>query len=413
MSILLLALGLVFSSVVPAWAADEYPEPFCGDLDEEDCEVLHVSTQAMFSLESYSTAAAYTLYQHGLPELPAESEAEFRIEGSYAFDEDARTAIRTLAVISRDEPLAAVEAIGESPDLLLNLYSGMIADLVLTLDLSESWTRTLEDEADVEWPETTNVQVRLVDGVLYFGIQELKAVVPELAETNDWVAIELVAALTQLVDDGALQSVAADVAASTEGRSVWGLDPTMLHLITTMRSAFGRPEALWPYMEISRRRDATLDGQAGAVFQTEFDALDFILSDAFRDVLAQVLQVASASDDIEMAEEEIDQIAGLFWFLAPSLFRDLEVYGTSTIGAEDHYQHHGRTVFDWDLTALVQMAAGFSGEDIGPLADEIFITYTTEFENSAFNEPLVVDAPDDAEVLPLSGLEMEGLREFN
>jgi hypothetical protein len=167
-------------------------------------------------------------------------------------------------------------------------------------------------------------------------------------------------------------------------------------------------------MEISRRRDATLDGQAGAVFQTEFDALNFILSDAFREVVAQVLQVASASDDMAMTEEEIDQIAGFFWFLAPSLFRDLEVYGTSTIGVDDHYQHHGRTVFDWDLTALVQMVIGFSGEELGtPLADEIFITYTTEFENFAFNEPLTVETPADAEVLPLSGLEMEGLREFN
>jgi hypothetical protein len=205
MIILSLALGLVLTSMTPAWAAEQYPEPFCGDLDQEDCAVLHASTQAMFSLESYSTAVAYTLYQHGLPELPPESKAEFRIEGSYAFDEDARTAMRTLAVISRKEPLAAVEAIGESPDLLITLYSGMTADLVLTLDLSESWTRTLEDEVDIEWPEITNVQVRLVDGVLYFGIHELKAIIPELAGANDWVAIELVDALTQLAEAGALR----------------------------------------------------------------------------------------------------------------------------------------------------------------------------------------------------------------
>jgi hypothetical protein len=409
---LLLALTIALTSVVPAWA-QEFPEPFCGDLDEEDCDLLRSSTQAMLTLESYATTVIYNLYQEGIPELPPDSEVEFRVAGHYAFDDEAREAVRTLAVISREEPLAAVQAIGESPDLLINLYAGTIADLALTLDLSQSWTRTLAEEAEVEWPETTTVQVRLVDGVLYFGIEELKTFIPELAETNDWVAIELVKTLTELADTGAFERVAADVAASSEGRSVWGLDPTMLNLITSMRSAFGRPENLWPYMEIRRRRDVDLGEQAGAVFQTDFDALDFILSDEFRDVITQVLQVASAEEGAAMSDAEIDEIAGIFWFLAPSLFRDLEVSGTSTIGVDDAYEYRGKTVFDWDLTALMQMIVAFEGDEFGPMADEIFITFTTEFENSAFNEQVTVQAPADAEILPLEGLESEGLREFN
>lgn len=412
-SILFLTALLVLSSALPAFATNEIPEPFCGDLDDEDCELLHASTAAMFDLASYITAVRYSVYQHGLPELPLESEAAFLVEGQYAFSEAARDAIRTLAVISRQEPLAAVEAIGESPALLIDLYSGMTADLALTLDLSESWTRTLEDEADLEWPEVTTVHMRLVEGVLYFDIRELKPLFPELEEMNDWVAIELVRALQQLADEGAFASIAADVAASSEGRSVWGLEPATLNLITTMRSAFGRPQTLWPYMEISRRRDVSLGEQAGAVFRTEFDVLGFILSREFRNVITQVLQIAAASDESDMAQEEIEQIAGIFWFLAPSLFRDLEVSGASTIGLDDLYQHSGKTVFDWDLTALIQMISGLSGEDFGDLADEIFILFTTEFENSAFNEEASIAAPEDAQLLPLDGLEMEGLREFN
>jgi hypothetical protein len=408
----LLALAIAVTSVVPAWA-QEFPEPFCGDLDEEDCDLLRSSTEAMFTLQSYTTSVTYTLYQQGIPELPPESEAALRVEGYYAFDSASREAMRTLAVISREEPLAAVEAIGESPDLLIDLYDGMTADLTLTLDLSESWTRTLADEADVEWPELTNVQLRLVGGVLYFHIAELKPLIPELAETNDWVAIEVVDTLRDLAEEGALQSVAADVAASSQGRSVWGLEPAMLNLITSMRSAFGRPENLWPYMEIRRRRDVDLDEQAGAVFQTDFDALDFILSDEFRDVITQVLQVASAEEGAAMSESEINEIAGIFWFLAPSLFRDLEVSGTSTIGVDDGYQYVGKTVFDWDLTSLVQMIVAMEGDEFGQMADEIFITFTTEFENSAFNEEVTVEAPEDAEILPLEALEGEGLSEFN
>jgi hypothetical protein len=401
---LLLALAIAFTSVVPAWA-QEFPEPFCGDLDDEDCDLLRSSTEAMFTLESYTTEVAYTLYQQGIPELPPESEAALRVAGYYAFDAASREAMRTLAVLSREEP--AVAAIAESPELLIDLYDGMTADLTLTLDLSESWTRTLSDEADVEWPELTNVPVRLVGGVLYFNIAELKPLIPDMPESKDWVAIEVVQALRNLADEGTLQSVAADVAASGQGRSVWGLEPAMLNLITSMRSAFGRPENLWPYMEIRRRRDVDLGEQAGAVFQTDFDALDFILSDEFREVIAQLLQLASAEEGAGMSESEINEIAGIFWFLAPSLFRDLEVSGTSTIGVDDSYQYAGKTVFDWDLTALMQMVAAIEGPSLEQMADEIFITFTTEFENSDFNEEITVEAPEDAEFLPLDELEEE------
>lgn len=411
--VLFLAVSILFTSIVPVAAADDIPEPFCGDLDEEDCDILVASSEAMFDLESYTTWLEYKLYQQGIPELPPESEAILRIEGQYAFDEAARASILTLARISREEPLAAVEEIGQSPDLLIDLYAGMTAQLALTIDLSESWTRTLEEEVDMQWPEMTTVDVRLVEGVLYFGIQELKEFIPELAQYHDWVAIELVDTLEQLADDGAFKSVAADVAASSEGRSVWGLDPTMLHLITTMRSAFGRPQNLWPYMEIRRQRDVDLVIQEGARFRTDFDALDFILSDDFREVVVQTLQVTAASEGTEMTDAEIEEIASIFWFFAPSLFRDLEISGTSTIGLDDFYQHAGETVIDWDLTTLIHALISFSGEEVGPLAEEIFINFTTKFENSGFNVAVTVEAPENAEVIPLDDLEMEGLDEFN
>ncbi len=407
--ILLFALSMAMGGVVPLQAADALPPPFCGDLDDEDCELLHSSAEAMLALESYHTEVAYILYQQGIPELPPNSEAALRIAGSYSFDDAARAALRTFVVISRSDPLEAMTAISETPTLLTDLYGGMNADLDITLDLSASWLRTIEEESDVEWPAKTTMNVRLVDGVLYFDISELKPLIPDLADQQDWVAFELVAAIQSLIDEGTLQELAADVASSTEGRSVWGLDPTMLNLITTMRSTFGRPEVLWPYMEIERRRDVVLDdGQDGAFFETEFDTLDFILSNDFREVLTQALQVAAASDDADMSAQEINEIAGLFWFLAPSLFRDLEISGTSSIGVDDTYQHEGRTIFDWDLTALMQMVGSFDPELGLELADEIFITFTTEFTNSAFGEPVTVTAPEEAEILPF-----EELDEFN
>ena len=130
---LLVIVALLLTSVLPAFAQEQFPEPFCGELDEEDCDLRFASSEAMFGLESYSTTLEYKLLQHGLPELPAETDSTLTIEGQYAFDDAARAAMLELANISREEPLKVAEAIAENPDLLLDLYSGMTSDLMLTL----------------------------------------------------------------------------------------------------------------------------------------------------------------------------------------------------------------------------------------------------------------------------------------
>ena len=166
-------------------------------------------------------------------------------------------------------------------------------------------------------------------------------------------------------------------------------------------------------MEIDRRRDAKLDGQKGAVFKTDFNVLEFILSDEFHDVLMQSALVANQSGDLQMSEDDITQMVDLFFLFAPSLFRDLEISGTTTIGEDDLYQHAGNTLFHWDISVLVKALEGMGVDSGLDLADEIFIDFSTKFENSAFNESVEVETPEDAELIPLDGLEMEGLDEFN
>ncbi len=233
--------------------------------------------------------------------------------------------------------------------------------------------------------------------------------IPELADLEDWVGVELVETMIDLADRGEFAQLAADVAASSEGRSVWGLDPTMLNLITTMRTTFGRPEKLWPYMEIRRLRDVELDGQEGARFETDFAALDFILSDDFRDLLTQVAAVAASDSGNEVDQQELNSALGIFWFLAPSLFRDLEISGVSTIGLDDHYQHAGETIFHWGLTALIQAVATFADEDLGDISSDVYIDFSTNFENSAFNERITVKAPAEVQLLPLESAAMDEL----
>ncbi|MFN8494152.1 MAG: tetratricopeptide repeat protein [Caldilineaceae bacterium] len=412
------ALVLLCSAVAPVFAQAEIPEPFCGDLAQTDCDLLRTSNSAMLDLNAYTTAVTYKLVAKGLPELaPTESGVTLRIDSRYAFNEAARQSIRFFAVQSRKEPLAAVEAIGQSPELLINLYQGMTADETFTLDVSKDWAKTLSESGDtIEWPATTHVTARLVDGMLYIDIHELKAFIPSLKAKKDWVAIELVKIMQALADKGTFKTLADNVAASSAGRSVWGLDPAMLNLITSMRAVFGRPKALEPFMKIKRDQDTALDNQKGAVYQIDFAALNFILSDEFRNLLMQAVEVTTKSEGEKVDSAEISSMVSLFWLLAPSIFRDLKISGSYTIGVADNYQHAGKTVIHWDLKTVLQAIGQFSGEKLPDVDDESYIDFITETQNSAFNAAVTVAPPDDAEVISptnLDDLEALGYEAFN
>lgn len=411
-------LVLLFGAVAPVLAQAETPEPFCGNLAQTDCDLLRTSNDAMLNLEAYTTSVTYKVVAKGLPELaPTESGVTLRIDSRYAFNEAARQSLRFFAVQSRKEPLAAVEAIGQSPALLINLYQGMTADETFTLEVSQDWAKTLSESGDtIQWPTTTNVTARLVDGVLYIDIHELKAFIPSLKTKKDWVAIELVKIMQDLADKGTFKTLADNVATSSTGRSVWGLDPAMLNLITSMRAVFGRPKALEPFMKISRAADAALDNQKGAVYQIDFAALNFILSDEFRNLLMQAVEVTTKSEGQSADQEEISSMVSLFWLLAPSIFRDLKISGSYTIGADDHYQHAGQTVIHWDLKTVLQAIGQFSGEKLPDVGKESYIDFVTETQNTAFNKAVAVIAPSDVEVISpgnLTDLEALGYQAFN
>lgn len=402
---LLLSVLLLLASVIPALAQDEIPEPFCGDLAAEDCELLRSATATMLDLASYHTEITYRLTLVGLPELPvATSESELRVQGDYAFDDAARAAIRTLAVINRKEPLAAVQAIGESPSLLIDLYRGMTADLTITLDIAQAWADLIAADSDVAWPAETSVQVRTIDGVIYINLAELKTFIPELADTADWVAIEAVKQLEELADQGAFGELAAGVASSSTGSSIEGMDPAMVNLITSMRGVFGSPELLEQFMEIERADDVALEMGEGAYFTTEFDVLDFIYSKEFRTLLQQLFELAGRTEDSGVDPAEAKQIADVFWLVAPAIFRDLAISSSSTVDLTASYQVAGSSLVHWDLTSLVQILTQFDAMDAQDLADEIYIAFAIETQNSQFDEPVTVTAPEDAEIVPLDTL---------
>ena len=72
-------------------------------------------------------------------------------------------------------------------------------------------------------------------------------------------------------------------------------------------------------MTIQRGKDVSLSDQKGAFYQINFAALDFILSEEFRNLLMQAVEVTAASKDDGTSKEELSSMVDLFWLFAPSI----------------------------------------------------------------------------------------------
>src|SRR5688572_13490425 len=59
-------------STTGAALAQELPEPFCGDLAAEDCEILQKAQEAMLDVTSYTSRSEIEFYLAGVPDLPVD-----------------------------------------------------------------------------------------------------------------------------------------------------------------------------------------------------------------------------------------------------------------------------------------------------------------------------------------------------
>lgn len=336
----------------------------------------------MLDLAAYETEITYTLELAGIDEIVEdEATVTLTVSGAFALDAKARQAMGRLAVMTRQEPLQVMEEIAAEPLLLLKLADALGADLDMTLALLPKAVEFLEADSDTPVPAAINLPLRFVDGVLYVNIAQLKALDESLAGTNDWIAYEVLALLERAAEDGVFTEAAAAATTVVAGGAPGSASAGMLSLLARASATFGKSRVLEQYMTIERAEDAELENaQAGAVFTTKFDVLDFVLSDDFRELLLQMAEVYAASEG-ENVGSEVQQGLAMFWFVAPALFRDLAVEGSTTVGTDDKYVHAGQAIFDWDLTALLRLLAD-RGELPGRTAEHSYIRLTVRHRQS-------------------------------
>ena len=184
---LLLVVLLLLASFSTALAQSE---PFCGDLDAADCELLTTAAENMKGVASYKASADYNAILAGIPGLPlAEATVNVSVDGAFAYSEAALAAAAELAAIQSQEDVTNLMV--ESPELFVDFYNGWAFDLVLAVAMNDELAAALSADAGIEIPSALSVPLILKDGILYVDVTEVAPLIDGMQGMEGWLGFEL------------------------------------------------------------------------------------------------------------------------------------------------------------------------------------------------------------------------------
>ena len=396
-SALLCAFLLTSSLVVPVLAQDSplTPPVLCGDLDEADCGILESSSAAMQDVTSYAFSLEYNAFLTGLPDMDVETvDITFGADGTVAIDPEVVATIKSLSEASMSgDADAMTAAMEEMPAAIIDLYGSIGFDGEIHLSMPEELAAILSEDSEVPMPAELSLAFRIVDGMFYMEIADLKAFAPDLEEIEaDWIGFDLVGLMEQ--------SLAQSSTATMDQES-------MAQSMVAAGLANQIVGAMEPYVTVERLDDTDIDGQTAAVFQSSVDMVGFFSSDEFINFVRDSAAAVGADDEATTAQ--LDEGLTMMGFIAPMIFGGMEINNVMTIGLDDFYLYAQDFVFNWDLSQLLGFAAMSDpsiAEALGDAEPVIEFTFANTFDQ--FNEDFEFAAPDSVQIIPLDEMSPMG-----
>jgi hypothetical protein len=326
----------------------------------------------MMSVQSYTSDASYDATVTGLPGLPADGVAvSVNVAGAFEWSDEALAAAGMLAGATQEEVMAAL---GENPQILGDLVSGLSADVVISYEVSQALADELGAQAGIAVPASASVPVIIVDGNLYWDASAFAA----WGAYEGWVGMPLAEVVGKLADAGAFDPAAMEQMASDPTTAAAMVVPAMLM----------SPDAFSEFVILERGEDE--DGMA--VFTTSLDVAGLLASPMFADLVTQLV----ASGAIQgVSSADVEQLLPMLPMVAPML--GLTIDGSQSIGLEDFLVYNTSSAIIWDLAGLGQMAA-MSGADLG-LGADAGLSFTVSVDDADFNADQGIVAPEGAAML--------------
>jgi hypothetical protein len=387
----LLVMLMVLASFVPALAQDA-PEVFCGDLSADDCALLTAAAANEANMSSWQAVGEYSATIAGIPQVP-EAMVDVVVDGSFALDDAAKAAAAAVSGASQAELVAVLQ---ESPEAAQALVDGLDADVVFDITLSEDAAAGLSQEAGVEIPTELSLPLVLKDGVLYVDPTDVKPLIEGLDAIEGWVGVEVSKLLAASIASGQFEAAVAQMDPANQ-TAAEGVDPATAALLAGLSD----PKAFEKFMVVERGDDVELDGAQAAVFVTTFDVLSFLTSPEFMDI---VTALADSGAIEGMSAADVEQAMGMVGLMGPMLFQGLTVEAAQAVDLDSEMQLAYSSTFSWDLAGLLQMAAMSGQLPADMMSDSALIDFSTSVVNSAINEPVEIEAPADAMVIPAEAM---------
>ncbi len=397
---LLLVVLMVLASFVPAFAQSE---PFCGDLDPADCELLTVSTENMMDVASYKASANYSAILSGVPGLPlAEAAVDVAVDGAFSYSEEALAAAAELALVQGQEDVANLMA--ESPELFVDFYNGWAFDMVIAVAMSDDLAAALSADAGIEIPSALSVPLILKDGILYVDVTEVAPLIDGMQNMEGWIGFELGRVIEAAAEQGMFEEAAASM--DPEAMADAGaMDPATLAALAGLQATLGDPTAFEKFMTIERVEDDEIDGAAVAVFVTKLDLLSFVSSPEFIELIKGLAASGALGADAPSAAD-LDQALGMLGMMGPMIFQGLTSESSTAVSIDEpNYIIGQSTLFSWDLSSLLQMAAMSGAVPADQLpSGQSLVEFSTIVVNSEIGVEQMIEAPADAQVVPAEAM---------
>ena len=395
---LLLVVLMVLASFVPAFAQSE---PFCGDLDAADCELLTAATANMQEVASYKAAASYSAVLAGIPGLPlAEATVDVTVDGAFSYSDAAMAAAAQLAEVQGQQDVANLMA--ESPELFVDFYNGWAFDMVIDVAMSDELAAALSADAGVEIPSELSAPLILKDGVLYVDVTDVAPLIEGMQGMEGWLGFEFGPVLEAAAEQGMFEQAAA----SMDPEAMAGAaDPATLAALMGVQTALSDPSSFEKFMSIERVEDDEIDGAPVAVFVTKLDLLAFLTSPEFIELVKGLAASGALGEDAPSAAD-LDQALGMLGMMGPMIFQGLTSESTTAVSLDEpNYIVSASTLFSWDLTSLLQMAAMSGAVPADQLpSGQSLVEISTTVVNSDIGGEQMIEAPADAQIVPAEAM---------
>ncbi len=371
--LLVVLMALVSLPVSSALAqGGELPPVFCGDLSAEDCAIVEQAQVAMAGVSSSAVSIQFDMTFTGIEDAGDDFAFSILVDGAFAADPELLQSFGT----------------SPSPEMLSEMMSqgmAVVADMLRGVEGQADIQLVLPAEmvAEMGMPlDVLSTTLLMVDGVLYVNLEALSAM--DEAEAGDmqmpaWMGIDL-AGMYEMMGEISMDEMGAEM---EEFEALFASEEL---------AALYDFEAWSDFMTITRLEDTEVEGQAMAVFNMVLDYQAMFSSAAFQEAFENYMNMI-----MEMQGVDGEEMPDNFMEVMTAMMSGMTIEFNEWIGLEDYYMHHMDMAFDF--TTDSEAIAEIEPEAAAEMPENFSMSMRMVMDASAFNEPVVVTAPEGAQVI--------------